>query len=291
MTDTRASRSAQGVALIRAIETQRPAAERICTDPLARALIPGGISYYLSKLAVDLGVFERMAPGAASFIAIRERYIDDLLIECLAQGCAQVVILGAGLDSRAFRIPGIERARVFEVDQAETQSLKRQRLRRVIDPIPPHISFISVDFNTQQLGQRLAEGGYREQATTLFIWQGVTYFLTDQGVDSTLAFIAQHAGRGSQVVFDYCYSEMLRDTGQGYGKALRRASRISGETYLFGIDEGHAAGFLTARGFCNVRDESIEQIGARYLTGPSAGRTVAKGIAIATAAVCEKKQP
>ena len=130
----------------------------------------------------------------------------------LDEGLDQVVILGAGFDTRVYRIAGIEKTKVFEIDHLNTQAVKLQRLKKVINPLPDNVTFIPVDFNTQQLSERLQSSGYNEKGKTLFIWQGVTYFLTQEGVDNTLAFIANHSGAGSAVIFDYFYNETLHDT-------------------------------------------------------------------------------
>jgi methyltransferase (TIGR00027 family) len=285
MKEQRSSRSAEGVALVRAIEAQKPEGERICYDPYARALINGGISFILSKLVIDSGIYERMAPGAVAFIITRERYIDDFLKAELSEGLDQVVILGAGFDTRAYRIAGIEKTRVFEIDQPATQAVKLERLKKVIDPLPGHVTFIPVDFNTQTLGERLGAGGYDEHGKTLFIWQGVTYFLTAEGVDNTLAFVANHSGPDSAVIFDYFYSEVLHDKSRRDVKALQRAAQLSGEQYLFGVDEGQIEPFLTRRGFRDVRNATLEDLKRLYFSGPNAGRAVPEGIAIVSARV------
>ena len=279
------SRSAEGVAAIRAIEAKKPEAVRICDDPFAHLLIPGGIGFAISKWIITSGIYDRMAPGAVPFIVVRERYIDDFLKARLSDGLDQVVILGAGFDTRAYRIPGIEKTRVFEVDHPATQAVKLERLKKVIDPLPAHVRFVAVDFNTQTIGERLLASGYDERGKTLFIWQGVTYFLTREGVDSTLAFIAQHAGAGSTLIFDYFTNEMLNDTGSGYGKMIRRAAQLSGEEYLFGIDVGQIEPFLVARGFADVHNATLDDLKRLYFTGANAKRVVPAGIAIASATV------
>ncbi len=175
--------------------------------------------------------------------------------------------------------------RVFEVDHPATQAVKLPGMKRVVEPLPAHVTFVPVDFNTQPLGERLLASGYDEHGKTLFIWQGVTYFLTAEGVDSTRAFIANHSGPGSTVIFDYFYNETLRDTQHGYGKAMRRAARLSGEAYMFGIDKGQLEPFLTQRGFRDVRDTTLEDLKPTYLTGPNAGRPIPAGVAIASATV------
>jgi len=274
-----------GVAAFRAIEAQKPEAERICDDRYARALIPGGFLIFLTQLMVTSGLYDRMAPGAIPFVVGRERYIDDYLKTCLGEGLDQIVLLGAGFDTRAYRIPGIERTRVFEIDQAATQTVKLERLKKILDPLPAHVTFVPMDFNTQELGERLQSSGYREQGRALFIWQGVTYFLTAEGVDRTLAFIAGHSGPGSAVIFDYIFNETLHETTRGYGRSLQQAARVSGEAYLFGIDRGRVGSFLAERGFRDVVDMQLEAIKSKYFTGPNARRVMATGLAIASARV------
>jgi methyltransferase (TIGR00027 family) len=274
------SGTAAGVAMLRSIE-----AERICYDPYASAMANKGIGSYLSKLIIQSGLYDRMSPGAMSFVIGRERYIDDYLVAGLCDGLDQVILLGAGFDTRAYRIPGIEKTRVFEIDQPATQELKLERLKKIIDPLPGHVTFVPVDFNTQTLGERLLANGYNERGKTLFIWQGVTYFLAAQGVDGTLAFIANQSGPGSSVIFDYFYNEALRDTMRMDLKVMRRAARLTGEEYLFGIDEGRVEEFLAKRGFFDVCNVTFADLKPVYFTGANAERKMPKGLAIVSAKV------
>jgi methyltransferase (TIGR00027 family) len=282
MKQEQSSTTAEGMALVRAIEAQKPEGVRICYDPIARSLV-NPISVFLSKLVINSGIYERIGPpGAIAFITARERYIDDFLKVCLNEGLDQVVILGAGFDTRAYRIPGIEKAQVFEVDHPATQAVKLKRLEKVIDPLPDHVTFVPVDFNTQTLGERLPANGYNEQGKTLFIWQGVTMYLTPEGIDSTLAFITNHSGPESAVIFDYFYNETLRDMKM---KTTRRITRAIGERLIFGIDEGYIEPFLVRRGFRDVRNVDAEELEQLYFTGPNAGRVISTGAAIASARV------
>jgi methyltransferase (TIGR00027 family) len=286
MKQKQSSTTAEGIALVRAIEASRPVDERICYDPYARSLI-NGIKFTLSKLVIDSGIHARFSPGAIEFIIARERYIDDFLNACLSEGLDQVVILGAGFDTRAFRISGIEKTRVFEIDHPATQDVKIKRLKEVIAPLPGHVSFIPVDFNTQTLADRLFASGYNEHGKTLFIWQGVTVYLTPEGVDSTLAFIANHSGPGSAVIIDYFYNETLRDMKM---KATRRITRAIGERLIFGIGEGRIESFLTQRGFRDVQNTDTEDLKRLYFTGPNAGRVISTGAAIAMARVNKDRE-
>jgi methyltransferase (TIGR00027 family) len=178
----------------RAIEAQRPEDWRICYDPLAGSLL-NGVSVFLSKLVIASGMYERFGvPGAIASITARERYIDDYLTASPSEGLDQVVILAQG-SIRAYRIPGIEKTRVFEVDRSATQEVKLRRLKKVIVPLPDHVTFVPVDFNTQVLGERLQASGYNKRGKTQFNWKGVTMYLTPEGIDGTLALIANHSGQ------------------------------------------------------------------------------------------------
>ncbi len=279
--DKQSSTTAEGMAIVRAIETSRPEGVRICYDPVARSLVPA-FKFYGSKWFIDSGLYGRLAPGAIEFITARERYIDDFLLACLREELDQVVILGAGFDTRAYRVAGIDKTRVFEVDHPATQAEKLRRLEKLPGLATGHVAFVAVDFNTQSLGERLATAGYDEQAKTLFIWQGVTEYLAPEGVDATLAFIAGHSGPGSAVVFDYFYTQTLRDMNS---KAATRILKAVGERLTFGIDEGQIGPFLAARGFRDIRSVDGEDLKRLYFTGPNAARPVSAGVAIASAKV------
>jgi methyltransferase (TIGR00027 family) len=99
----------------------------------------------LSKLFVNTGLYDRIAKGVVGFIIARERYIDDYLITCLQQGFNQIVILGAGFDTRAYRINGIDKTKVFEVEHPATQMVKLEKLQKIIAPLPDRVTFVPVD--------------------------------------------------------------------------------------------------------------------------------------------------
>src|SRR5262249_6887035 len=120
---------------------------------------------------------------------------------------------------------------------------------------------------------------------TLFIWQGVTMYLTAEGIDSTLAFIVNHSGPGSAVIFDYLYNEALQDTSRRAIRMMRRSAQASGEGFLFGIDEGQIEPFLTRRGFRDVHNADAADLKRLYFTGPNARRAPMTGVAIASARV------
>jgi methyltransferase (TIGR00027 family) len=280
------SLTAAGIATARAIESEKPEGERICYDPYARRFAPGWL-YFITALFVKLGYAERRGPGVMGFLAARDRYIDDILQGFLEDGLQQLVILGAGFDSRAYRFDRLkDRVKVFEVDHPATQADKLARVQAIFGEIQKHVTYVPVDFNTQTLEQRLPESGYDANLKTLFIWQGVTMYLTAEGVDETLRFVVQHSAPGSAIVFDYIYRLVL-DGVQKHGEVsnMRRYRFMTGEGLTFGIEEGTVESFLKERGFRQVRDMDANGLRQAYFTGKNTGRKIASGYEIVVAEV------
>jgi methyltransferase (TIGR00027 family) len=280
------SLTAAGIATARAIESEKPEGERICYDPYARRFAPGWL-YFITALFVKLGYAERRGPGVMGFLAARDRYIDDILQGFLEDGLQQLVILGAGFDSRAYRFDRLkDRVKVFEVDHPATQADKLARVQAIFGEIQKHVTYVPVDFNTQTLEQRLPESGYDANLKTLFIWQGVTMYLTAEGVDETLRFVVQHSAPGSAIVFDYIHRLVL-DGVQKHGEVsnMRRYRFMTGEGLTFGIEEGTVESFLKERGFRQVRDMDANGLRQAYFTGKNTGRKIASGYEIVVAEV------
>ena len=187
-------KSAQGMAVIRAHESEKPEGQRICFDPLAREFIDR-FSAPIHR-ALD-GYIERRSPGFIGFIVARCRFIDDYLESCLAEGgVRQVVILGAGLNSRAYRFATLHGpVRVFEVDQPATQAAKIARLKQIFKKAPDYVSYVPIDFNDETL-DKLLSYGYQRSLKTLFIWEGVIAYLKPPAVDDTLAWVRVNSAAG-----------------------------------------------------------------------------------------------
>ncbi len=283
MKKAQSSITAQGMAVFRAGETQKSAGERICYDPLARLFVNPWL-YYVER--AFNGLAEWISPGVAGFVVARCRYIDDYLEKCLQECAVQVVILGAGLDSRAYRCEELKgRAIVFEVDQPATQAAKIARLKRIFPELPQHVIYVPIDFNEETL-DKLADHGYSHARKTLFIWEGVVAYLRPDAVDATLAWVRANSASGSSIVFDYIYPSAFS------GKHLRAEVRLSqlthrfsGEPLVFGIEKEQIVDFMTQRGFTAVVNASAEDLRQQYFTGPNQGRPIADIYAIVYAAV------
>ena len=283
MRKTQASTTAQGIAFARALESSKPDGERICCDPLARRLV-GPAFYLFCKLFA--GYVERKGPGVLGFLVARCRYIDDYLQACLEDGLEQLVILGAGLDSRAYRFEQLEgHVKVFEVDHPATQQVKIRKLNEIFDRLPEHVTYVPIDFNVEAL-QKLSDFGYDRQAKTLFIWEGVVHYLTAQAVDQTLEFVSKNSGAGSSIIFDYVYASALT-AAHKRGEIIRmqRAKRYTGEGLVFGIEEGRVEAFLQVRGYTQVQNVTGEDLKRLYFTGANRTRAIAPIYAIVYATV------
>lgn len=286
MKKNQSSITASGIAVARAIESGKPEGVRICYDPYAVKFL-NPLFYYFTRFFIDTGYAERSGPGVQGFLVARARFMDDILQGCLDQNFQQLVILGAGYDSRAYRYERLKTGvKVFEVDHPSTQKVKMQKVKRVFGELPAYVNYVGIDFNSQTLQQRLPESGYDEQLKTLFIWEGVVMYLTQQAVDDTLSFICHHSATGSRVIFDYIYSALL-DGSVKHGEVsrMRRVRRFSGEGLTFAVPEGTIKEFLEKQGFTHVVDISSQDLHNRYFTGPNASRKVAWGYGIASATV------
>lgn len=263
------SRSALGAAFLRAIENRRPPAQRLFADPLARNLltgsyralfgltrIPGMQSFFLSR--------GDRPSGVVGGLLGRTCYIDDALSSALADGIAQVVILGAGLDSRAHRIPNIEQAHVFEVDQPATIAYKRERLAQILGELPPNVTHIPLDFDHQRLDAALFDAGFRPEERAFFIWEGVSQYLIAAAVDATLRLVASCAA-GSRIVFTYVHRGVLDPTSPLYNpETLDRLGKM-GEPWRFGLHPNQLASYLRERGLVLVEHADAATFRRRYL--------------------------
>jgi methyltransferase (TIGR00027 family) len=272
MSPDRASYTAEVMALFRALESQRrPAVARLFEDPFAfrllgRRLRPVAAFARIPGLgAVIPRYIDRHWPGARSSAVARTRLIDDALTAALAEGVGQVVILGAGFDCRPYRLRGIERARVFEVDHPATSAVKRVRMAGLLGTLPHHVAFVAVDFDRQPFMEALEAAGYAADAPTFFLWEGVTNYLTAPAVDATLVAIAA-AAAGSRLLFTYVHRGVLDGSVAFEGTAaLASTLERSGEPWTFGLDPAELPGYLTARGLILREDLGANDYRARYL--------------------------
>ena len=220
--------------------------------------------------------WENRFPGIVNSILARTRFIDDCLEAAIGEGIRQLVILGAGYDTRVLRFGALrDKVAVFELDHLETQRIKLQRIQAQVGADLPHVRFIPIDFSEDNLGEKLFAQGYDAQLETFFIWEGVTYYLPGAAVDGTLAFIRRYAGRGSSVVFDYFPPSVAAGTTDLVeARALRDGLQTIGEAIVFGIAPDRIAEFLGQRGFRVTAHLTSTDYQARYFFDVNRGRRV-----------------
>lgn len=264
------SPSAKGVTFYRAMESEKPAGERICYDPLARYFIDLDkvMSFRLRPLhKIKKMVSDLRRPGFYHYFAVRTRYFDDYLDYCIGEGIRQLVILGAGYDSRAYRVDRLkDQAKVFEADHPVTQSDKKAKLVKLLGALPDHVVYVSIDFNTTDLAEQFTQNGYNPELKTLFILEGLTYYLNAEVLDRILRFISQRSGSGSSVIFDYtCPDVISGKSGRREAKIWWRSSLKRGERLTLGLDPDNIENFLTIRGFSQVCKIDNEFLRSKYL--------------------------
>ncbi len=204
------------------------------------------------------------------FINARTHYIDAALTRALAAGATQVVILGAGYDSRAYRFrEAYPQVRFFEVDLPETSELKRARLAEVFGAVPDYVRYAPIDFGTQKLEYVLPPLGYDAKQRSFFILEGVTMYVVEAGDGATLDFIRAHSAPGSRVVFDYVLRPVVQGKYDGYYAAdyLAYAVAQSGEPFVTGWTPPEAAAFVETHGLVMVEDVGDQELLHRYLLG------------------------
>jgi methyltransferase (TIGR00027 family) len=213
-----------------------------------------------------------------AFIAVRSRYAEDQLAAAVEQGVRQYVVLGAGLDTFAYRNPlrsvGL---RVYEVDHPATQEWKRYKLRQAGIAIPEDMTFAAVNFERQSLDDGLAATGFDRLQPAFFSWLGVTPYLSREAFDATIQFIAGMPS-ASGVVFDFAVERRLLSPPQQLAlDALAERVARAGEPFRLFFDPAELRGELARLGFGKIEDLAAEQINARYFTGRSDGLAVTGG--------------
>jgi methyltransferase (TIGR00027 family) len=257
-----ASRTALGAAGHRAAH-QVLESGLIFADPLALRILGAE-----AETAIEEARSEPLRRGLRVFIAARARFAEDALAKALARGVRQLVVLGAGLDTYAYRASLPAGARVFEVDHPATQAWKRERLTEAGIAIPQALTFAPVDFERESLAEGLAAAGFDPAQPNFFTWLGVVPYLTEQAVFATLGFIAALPG-GGEVVFDYANppSSVADPERRAMLEALAARVAAAGEVLRSYFDSDELAGRLRTLGFAEIEDLAGPEIAERYLPG------------------------
>src|ERR1700683_81840 len=253
------SKTAQRVAIRRAAP-QRRAQPRVLDDPLALRIIGSEAEEALRSDPKEHHAFSR---AFRAFMAARSRYAEDELARAVAHGVKQYVVLGAGLDTFAYRNPHAE-LRVSEVDHPSTQSWKREQLQAANIPVPPSLTFVPIDFERETLADGLQHSGFNASTAAFFSWLGVTPYLTREACMTTLSFIAKMPA-GSGVVFDFAVDPALLNAGQRQAlDALSARVARYGEPFQLFFNPEKLQDELKAMGFHRTDFLQGKELNERY---------------------------
>jgi methyltransferase (TIGR00027 family) len=271
MQDGKASQTAQYITLCRALETQEQPVRRFFDDPFAFALLSG--SYRMFARLARLPVIGKLVytildlgwPYSRSSAVVRTRAIDDLVRDSIRNGARQLVLLGAGLDSRGCRLDEAGEVAVFEVDHPATQHMKKERLHACLGKLPANIRYVAMDFERDALEAKLIESGYHPEVQAVVVWEGVIDYLTESAVQSTLAVLARLLAPSSLLIFTYTDKGALDGSKAFRGaRRWRSLSKAGGEPFLFGFNPGTLAEVLKPYRLQLESDASTAEIARRY---------------------------
>ncbi len=252
-----------------AIEQLFPKNQRIIEDDLAYKIMPFSTRAYVQLLRFAalrnwmIRISDKSIPGIWGGMLCRKRYIDEKLIESVGQIDA-VVNLGAGFDTRAYRLPQLAGIPVWEVDQPENIEPKRVQLRKLFGKVPAHVKLVPIDFDHEQLEAVLASHGYLADTRTFFIWEAVTQYLTESGIRSTFDFLSK-AAQGSRLAFTYVRSDFLAGRVMYGQEALYKRYVSNDKIWLFGLNPEDVADFIGAYGWRVIEHLDYGELAERYV--------------------------
>ena len=285
-----ASGTAEGTAYLRYYESMRPTASRICNDHLAYHFVAWWVkamAWLCKPFPTSLmdWAFEKKGTGISGFMAVRTRMFDEYVLQGIAAGAQQYVILGAGLDSRAYRFRNeLSAIKTFEVDHPRSQAVKKQRVAEYFGRLPDEVAYVPIDFNTDDLMTGLKQAGYKSSVPTVFTLEGVVMYLDEASARNTMKLIHNESGAGSSVIFDYVYAAAL--DGRLNNRVIRHMNSLKyifNEPVLFGIEQGEAEKFMCSIGFDRAEDFPPRRLYELYLKPIAPQRSISDTYAIAIA--------
>lgn len=272
------SRTAQMTCLSRACSALETNCYYKSNDHIALLLLPIALKPLL-HLSMARRLFAKVAApkGIYEYVIARTKYIDTVFKHALEEQLDQVLIFGAGFDTRAIRFQEkMSNTMVFELDFPVTQQAKISQYQKRHVDVPPNLKFIAIDFDKESLSLKLDEAGFYRQQRSLFILEGLVMYLQPSSVDETLQTIRNFAGKGSLVVFDYVYASVLRNEGIYYGETrITDTVSGSGEQWQFGIERGQIRYFLTKYAMRLMDHKDAKDLEQTYFSD-SNGKTIGR---------------
>jgi methyltransferase (TIGR00027 family) len=265
--ESRISKTAEFTCLLRAVSFYEKKPQYKSNDYIAPVLIPkfivpvikiGPIKNFFKKRIFPKGMYE--------YVVARTKYIDSVFQYVMKSGFDQVLIFGAGFDSRSIRFTELKNTtKIFELDAPITQNAKINQLKKRGIKIKPNTTFISIDFNNESIKDKLLQSGFKNDKKSFFILEGLTMYLGSEAIDKTFNIINELSGDGSEVVFDYIYSSVLRGENLYYGESeVYSGVKDRNEPWCFGIEEGEIESFLENKNLQLIQNLNSEDLEREY---------------------------
>ncbi len=260
-------RTALGAAICRLIEQYQPDETRLFNDSVARELVGAPIRVMMQLAAMrhfTIQQTDAVAQGIFGVQICRTRYIDDTVQAAISKGVGQLIILGAGLDTRPYRLPKMDVVKVFEVDLPAVQTNKMEKIKKHFGQLPENVTFIPIDFDTQNLETVFARTTYDSSKPTVFIWEGVTQYISEEAVQQTLAFVGKSAS-GSIIVFTYVLKSIIERRSDIPDADHMMDTVAKTAPWVFGLEPSSLPTFLKPFHPALVADVGAAEYQARYL--------------------------
>jgi len=271
MKQDKASKTAQYMALFRAIETARPPGDRLFGDPYAISFLNSGYKQ-VARLAritpvrtLINKIIQNKIPGAFSSGVARTRYIDDLLQYTINNGVKQIIILGAGFDTRGLRLGFLRNTPVIEIDHPNTATIKVNVLKNRLGKLPGNIVYHQLDFNKESLDDLTSWNPIDLSKPTTIIWEGVTNYLSASAIESTFRFVSRFTG-GSYIIFTYVHKMVLDSPQSFYGaeKLLTDLEKLQ-EHWTFGFRPEELKAYLNHHDLALLEDAGATEYRKKYM--------------------------
>jgi methyltransferase (TIGR00027 family) len=268
MENNESYKTAYGAAYARLIEQYQPEVIRLFEDSFVKNFFSKTICCLLQNSITRRALtfmYNSSSIGLMGLQVCRTKFIDDILKEAVDDGIKQLVILGAGLDTRPYRISSIHNIKVFEVDLPIIQDKKKRIIKKHFGELPNNIIFTPIDFNIQTLDEVLEDWGLDFSEPIIFIWEGVTQYITEEAVNNTLKFISK-ASSGSITLFTYILKSIIDGTSSSASTDfLTNIFEMSGQAWSFGLNPSDASDFLKQYNLTIIKDVGASYYKENYL--------------------------
>ena len=266
------SETALFAALRRTIANKEYGDEKFGPDDLAEYFLPAHFRFFLRFTTIRENTKNKLndaLPGLNEYMIARTAYFDRLFMDGLNNEIRQIVLLGAGYDTRAYRFNQSNRgSKIFELDISPTQDRKKVCLQKARIDIPQHVRFVPINFKEESLKDVLEQAGFKDHEKTLFLWEGVSYYLEAESVDATLNFVSHTSHQENTIAFDYTISLSEENLNEYYGVrefAQTMKEHHSNEELMFSINEGKTESYLEQRGLKMLNHLDNEEIERTFL--------------------------